>query len=112
MSIDRELEQQDGHDIARSDNPDYLQEQSSIVASLKNKEVVEEAGLLENVPYSQRYQLKAQKHIDTLESELAGMRTRGDYGVAEIDPEGKPLQDDMSFIAAPSQVPKELSDSE
>ena|SRR5690606_667348 len=112
MSIDRELEQQDNHDIVRADNPDYLQEQSTIVASLKNKEAVEEVGVLENVPYSERAALKAQKHIDTLETELAGMRSRGDYGIAEIDAQGKPLQDDMSFIQAPAQIPPELRDEQ
>ena len=108
MSEEKELEQQrDTNEVAFADNPDYLQEKSEIIANMK-KVSDQDDSVLDGKPYSERYEIKKDRHISDIDQQLAEMRTRGDYGIPELDSEGNQIQADMDFIESGSSLPDEL----
>lgn len=94
------------HKGADMNNPDYLQETSSLIATLGSKP--SEIKLSPDMPYSEQYDAMAKNHIAQVEQTLAQARSQGDYGVPEIGSTGEPLQGDIPFLETPSELPEEL----
>ncbi len=110
MSDEKELEvQQDDNQVAVSQDPDYLQEQSDLVKNIKPKS--NNIDVLEDKNYSEQYEKNAQEHMNSVKEQLSKMRENKEYGEKEII-DGKEVQGDMEFLESEENIPEELREKE
>lgn len=106
MSDEKELEvQQDSNELAVSQDPDYLQENSDLVRNIKTEG--NKIEVLEDKNYSEQYQANAKKHMNSIKEQLEKMRKEKVYGDKEVI-DGKEVELDMDFLSSKENIPDEL----